>query len=50
MNQERAYDFDLDQLLDQLVQLATFDQEMKMGMVDKDEGFEQFVLRLLIDN
>ena len=50
VNQERAYDFDLDQLLDQLVQLATFDQEMKMGMVDKDEGFEQFVLRLLIDN
>ena len=50
VNQERAYDFDLDQLLDQLVQLATFDQEMKMGMVDKDEGFEQFVLRLLIEN
>lgn len=47
INAQRAQNFTSQELLDQLVSLATFDQEMKRGQIDKDEGFEQFVLKML---
>ncbi len=47
VNMQRAYRFDLDQLLDQLCQLAEYDQSRKLGLVNEDEGFEQFILNLL---
>lgn len=47
INAQRAQNFTSQELMDQLVLLATFDQEMKRGQVDKDDGFEQFVLKML---
>lgn len=44
---QRAYNFTSDELLEKLSILAKLDQDMKMGLVDKDEGFEQFILGML---
>ena len=49
INMQRAYNFDMDQLLDQLVQLADFDQNRKLGLIDEDEGFEQFIMNQLVN-
>lgn len=47
INMQRAYNFTSDELLEKLSVLAKLDQDMKMGLVDKDEGFEQFILSML---
>lgn len=47
INMQRAYNFTSDELLEKLSILAKLDQDMKMGLVDKDEGFEQFILGML---
>lgn len=47
INMQRARSFSADELLEQLSILATLDQNMKMGLVDKDEGFEYFILNML---
>ena len=47
INMQRAYNFTSDELLEELSILAKLDQDMKMGLVDKDEGFEQFILGML---
>lgn len=47
INRQRAYNFTSDELLEKLSILAKLDQDMKMGLVDKDEGFEQFILGML---
>lgn len=47
INMQRAQDHTPEQLLDQLSELAQFDRDMKRGLVDKDEGFEQFILKML---
>ncbi len=47
VNMQRAYRFDMDQLLEQLCQLAEYDQSRKLGLVNEDDGFEQFILTLL---
>ena len=47
INMQRAYNFTNDELLEELSILAKLDQDMKMGLVDKDEGFEQFILGML---
>lgn len=48
INMQRAYSFSADELLEKLSLLASLDQNMKMGLVDKDEGFEQFILEMLV--
>ena len=47
INMQRAYHFTSDELLEKLAMLAKLDQDMKMGLVDKDEGFEQFILNMI---
>ena len=47
INMQRAYNFTSNELLEKLSILAKLDQDMKMGLVDKDEGFEQFILGML---
>ena len=50
ISMERANLFSYDELLDMLEQLANLDQNIKRGLVDKDEGFEQFALDMLVKN
>lgn len=45
INMKKAQSFTNEELLDQLETLATLDQEMKMGRIDKDEGFENMILK-----
>lgn len=45
INMKKAQNFTSDELLEQLETLASLDQEMKMGRIDKDEGFENMVLK-----
>ena len=47
VNMQTAAKFSCDELLDHLNALALLDQNLKMGKVDKDVGFEQFALRLM---
>lgn len=47
INMQRARQFSSEELLDMLELLADLDQNMKAGKIDKDEGFEQFILQLL---
>lgn len=47
VNMQRAWDYLPQDLLDQLEQLSEFDQNMKMGKIDKDQGFEQWIFRQL---
>lgn len=47
VNMEKAYNFSSSELLEQLSMLAELDQNMKMGKIDKDEGFEQFILKMM---
>ncbi len=47
VNIQNAYDFTSDELLGQLSELAQLDQNMKSGLIDKDLGFEQFILNRL---
>lgn len=46
INMQKAQNFTSEELLEQLELLGTLDQQMKMGIVDKDEGFERFILKL----
>lgn len=46
INMKKAQNFTSEELLDQLELLGTLDQQMKMGIVDKDEGFERFILTI----
>ncbi len=48
LTMQRANRFDCDELLDMLDSLATLDQSIKTGKIDKDEGFEQFALDMLL--
>lgn len=48
INMQKAMRFTSEALLHHLSLLACFDQEMKMGKVGKDEGFEQFCLNMMI--
>lgn len=48
INMQKAMRFTSETLLHHLSLLACFDQDMKMGKVDKDEGFEQFCLNMMI--
>lgn len=48
INMQKADRFTAGELLDQLSRLARLDQDMKRGFIDKDEGFEQFVLTMLM--
>lgn len=47
VNVKRASNFTGEELLEQLSLIASLDQNMKMGLVDMDQGFEQFVLEML---
>ncbi len=46
LNVKKARSFSSEELLDQLESLANLDQNMKLGLVNKDEGFERFILEL----
>lgn len=46
LSMQRANRFTSDELLEQLSILANLDQSIKMGLIDKDEGFEQFFLKM----
>ncbi|MBB5183176.1 DNA polymerase III subunit delta [Catenisphaera adipataccumulans] len=48
INMENAQRFSADELLDELASLADLDRKMKQGLVDKDAGFEQFVMEMLV--
>ena len=48
INMQKAARFTSEQLLESLSVLSEFDQSMKLGKVDKDDGFEQFCLNLTI--
>lgn len=48
LTMQRANKFSCDELLDMLDSLATLDQNIKTGQIDKDEGFEQFALDMLL--
>lgn len=48
LTMQRADKFTCDELLDMLDSLATLDQNIKTGKIDKDEGFEQFALDMLL--
>ena len=50
LTMQRASLFHSEELLNMLEQLASLDQDMKMGKIDKDEGFEQFALDMLLKN
>lgn len=50
LSMKKASRFTASKLLDHLEELANFDQNMKMGKVDKDVGFEQFVLSMIINS
>ncbi len=45
VNMRKAADFSSDDLLDMLASLADLDRRMKMGQVDKDDGFEEWILK-----
>ncbi|MBP3869347.1 MAG: DNA polymerase III subunit delta [Faecalicoccus sp.] len=47
INMQRAREFSSEDLLDMLELLADLDQNIKSGKIDKDEGFEQFILKML---
>ena len=49
MTMQRAWNYSPQDLLDQLEELATFDQEMKKGLVDKDQGFEHWIFTRRMD-
>ncbi|MDO4467453.1 MAG: DNA polymerase III subunit delta [Bacillota bacterium] len=49
LSMKKASRFSTAELLDHLEELADFDQNMKMGRIDKDAGFEQFVLNMIIE-
>lgn len=44
LNMEKARSFQSEELLEKLNLLANLDQDMKMGKIDKDQGFENFIL------
>ncbi len=44
LNMEKARSFHSEELLDTLKLLANLDQDIKMGKIDKDQGFENFIL------
>lgn len=44
LNMEKARSFHSEELLDTLNLLANLDQDIKMGKIDKDQGFENFIL------
>lgn len=48
INMQKAMRFTSEYLLESLSVLSSFDQSMKLGKVDKDEGFEQFCLNLTL--
>lgn len=48
INMQKAMRFSSEYLLENLSVLSNFDQSMKLGKIDKDEGFEQFCLNLTI--
>ena len=49
LNMQKAMRFSSEALLYNLSLLADFDQQMKMGKIDKDDGFEYFCLNLLMN-
>ena len=48
MSMQRALAYRAQDLLDQLEELSDFDQKMKKGLVDKDQGVEQWVFQRFI--
>ena len=46
---QKAMRFSSEALLYNLSLLADFDQQMKMGKIDKDDGFEYFCLNLMMN-
>ena len=48
INMQKALRFTSESLLKSLALLAAFDQDMKMGKVDKDDGFEYFCLNMAL--
>ena len=49
LNMQKAMRFSSEALLYNLSLLADFDQQMKMGKIDKDDGFEYFCLNLMMN-
>ena len=49
LNMQKAMRFSSETLLYNLSLLADFDQQMKMGKIDKDDGFEYFCLNLMMN-
>ena len=49
VSMQNARRFSCDELLGQLSALSQLDYAIKSGQVDKDEGFEQFALRLIMN-
>ncbi len=47
VNMQNAQDFTSQELLDQLEELSDLDYQIKSGQVDKDQGFEQFIMNQL---
>lgn len=50
MNMQRAWNYMPQDLLDQLEELSDFDQNMKKGLVDKDQGFEQWIFKRMMES
>ena len=49
INMQKAMRFSSETLLYNLSLLADFDQQMKMGKIDKDDGFEHFCLNMTLN-